>query len=856
LARFDALAGGGEAETPRDPFANAASRTDSTLFRCFNARDWAGVLACVAPELVFDERRRMVRNTCGREVWLAQFRFLFDVPASRFTTQLFATRGELLSLNLHCFEGEVADGGGPLAMDDHFALHEVDGEGRIVAIVLFDLEDREAATAELDRRYDAGEGAARAMHGVFVRTFSGAVASRDWEPVLALCAPAFVEYDHRALAVLGTTRSAEAWVQNFRTLVDLAPDTVYRVDHFRSGARGFCSVGTWHGSREGGGYEIPLFAVIELDEQDRMARADIYDLDQLDQAHARFEELNPSVPPLGNGRIEEGSSPWRFANAATATVDPVIACMIAHDWQGFEQLFAEDFRMSDRRRVVQLELDRDGYVAFTREVADGRTIRADSQVVATRGDRLALTRPAFEFADADVGPSEIAFLILTEVNDRGRIVAYVRFDLEDLDAAYAELEARWAAGEAAAHPVASKWLADYLRYFAACDWNAMTALFASELVGENHRLVGWGSLRGAAAVVSTLQAQIQLAPDTQERVDHVRTCAHAVLFEYAWHGTREGGAFENVWIVLVALDALGRARRVDVWEAEQLELARARFDELRPDPLRIPPNAATRANDRQLALAAAGEWEAVQALHPPGFVFDDRRRGLRTGADGDSYLASLRWALPGTQVTRTVLATAGDRLALQRNRFTRTKEILLFEIETLALTEIDGDGRIVAIVLFDPDDRAAASAELFERYARNGADEMPAAWFEFVRAWNDHDLGRLRTLLPSDYFFHDHRRTGIGRVEGEGYIASLAALYALSPDVRLEPLYWVAGAAHGRVGVMRWVGTNAEGGEFEAVFAGLSLYQGEVPVGAELFEIADLDAALARLEELCAGRTT
>ena len=59
----------------------------------------------------------------------------------------------------------------------------------------------------------------------------------------------------------------------------------------------------------------------------------------------------------------------------------------------------------------------------------------------------------------------------------------------------------------------------------------------------------------------------------------MRTCDGAVLFEYAWHGTREGGAFENVWLVLVALDGNGRACRAEVWEPEQLDQARARFDE-------------------------------------------------------------------------------------------------------------------------------------------------------------------------------------------------------------------------------------------------------------------------------------
>jgi hypothetical protein len=77
-----------------------------------------------------------------------------------------------------------------------------------------------------------------------------------------------------------------------------------------------------------------------------------------------------------------------------------------------------------------------------------------------------------------------------------------------------------------------------------------------------------------------MRAQVELAPDTQERVDHVRTCERGVFFEYAWHGSYEGGDFENVWIVVIELDALGRSRRADVYEAEQLDPAWTRFEEL------------------------------------------------------------------------------------------------------------------------------------------------------------------------------------------------------------------------------------------------------------------------------------
>jgi len=575
LARFDALAGRGEGEPESDPFANAAARADRRLFDCFNAGDWAGVLALAAPELVFDERRRMLRNTCDREVWLAQFRFLFDVPESRFTTTLLATRGERLSLNLHCFEGEVADGGGPLAMDDHLALHEVDRDGRIVAIVLFDEGDEEAAHAELDARFEAGEDKTHAASITVMREFARAIASRDWDPMLALCSPTLVEHDHRPLAVLGTTRGAEAWVQNFRVLADLAPDSRYRVEHFRATSRGFCSVGTWVGTREGGLYEIPLVAVIELDAQNRIARADIFDADQLDRARARFDALVGSemAPP---------STP--FANAASRLIERGVGRLwAARDWDGIQAEISPAMRMDDRRRMVRLGIGYEDFLAQFRMLFDQPGSRWRPTLVATRGERLSLHRMIFE-AEVAGGGGPLAFdehLSLTEVDADGRWIGSATFDLEDADAARAELDARFAAGEGALHPRASAWLAAYLAGLAARDWDAVTALFAPELTAHNLRLVGWGTLRDPAALVSTMQAQIELAPDTQERVDHVRTCEGGVLWESAWHGTREGGPFENLWIVAVELDALGRARRVDVWEAEQLDRALARFEETR-----------------------------------------------------------------------------------------------------------------------------------------------------------------------------------------------------------------------------------------------------------------------------------
>jgi len=58
-------------------------------------------------------------------------------------------------------------------------------------------------------------------------------------------------------------------------------------------------------------------------------------------------------------------------------------------------------------------------------------------------------------------------------------------------------------------------------------------------------------------------------------------------------------------------------------------------------------------------------------------------------------------------------------------------------------------------------------------------------------------------------------------------------------------------AKHGWLSVGGTVGTLTDGGEFESLFARLMLFQGDRFVGAEMFELEDLDVARARFEELC-----
>ncbi len=839
-ARFDEIVARTLPPAPR--FANAATRAEAELVATFQSRDHERFAELLPSGFRYSDRRRMAQLELDRDQYFEFAQALREMGAGRLTKEVLATRGERLAL--HRLRFDVADADvGPSEVEVLDVL-ETDERGAPAARVRFDADDLDAAYAELDVRYEAGEAAAQARASAWVPAFTRAISGRDWNAVIELCAPSLDAHDHR-LVGWGTLKGPAAWVGTQRTLVELAPDARFRLDHQRTCERGVLIEGVWLGTRDGGAFEIAVVGVIELDEGGRNRRFDLYDLGQLAQARARFEELTTVAPSLA-----------RFANAASRAWDELVAAFRARDWQRYKELMSDGFRFSDRKKgLARLELDRDQRLEYVRPLGDMSSVRSEHELLATRGERLALGRLRLEVAEGDVGPSEIVSLFLTETNRGGEIVAYVRFDADDLDAAHAELDARYDAGEAAVHGRVSALMRARSRAWACRDWEAIAAQLGPALVCHDHRLLGWGTLRGAAAWVQTQQSLVELAPDVRTRVDHVRISERGSLTEQMGVGSRDGGAFELAYLRVNELDELGKIQRIDLYDPGQLEQARARFDEIGaravPDPLRIPPNASTWANDRWWALAQAEDWDAVREL-TAGMVFEDRRRLIRIAGGSELLLADTRhlWD-SGWRPTRTLLATAGDRLSLERMLWTLREDGQVSEIEVLKVSEIDADGRIVAYTIFDADDLRAASAELFERWVRLGADAILPASIEFFRTWNDHDLGRMRALLPDDYVFHDHRRTGIGRVEGaDAYVASLAALYELGPDVRLHMLYQVAQAQYGFVSVAHSFGTNAEGGAFEAVFVALSLSRGGRQVGAELFELDDLDAALARFEEL------
>jgi hypothetical protein len=192
-------------------------------------------------------------------------------------------------------------------------------------------------------------------------------------------------------------------------------------------------------SRTGGGaFERQFLSLMVFGPDGLIARMEHFDSDQHDRALARFDALTGAAMPA-----------VLIANAATRATARLREGWAAGDWDRVAEAFGPKFRLIDRRSYAHLELDRDRNLESMRMRFEMTSSRVRAEVLATRGERCALERTRFELADGDVGPSESESLSVVEVDARGALETTVTFNADQLDAAYAELDDRYAAGEAA-----------------------------------------------------------------------------------------------------------------------------------------------------------------------------------------------------------------------------------------------------------------------------------------------------------------------------------------------------------------------------------------------------------------------
>ncbi|HXZ14452.1 MAG TPA: hypothetical protein VEH77_00490, partial [Roseiarcus sp.] len=564
-------------------------------------------------------------------------------------------------------------------------------------------------------------------------------------------------------------------------------------------------------------------------EGDRIDRCEIFDETDLDAALARFDELQPPKP--------------RLENAATRVNDRFQRQYAARNWEAIADMLDDDFVQDDRRRVVGAGVrhGRDPQIADLRAIADVWVTNITPTVLATRGERLFLMRAGYSGGNDGSEVSRTETFVVVEINADGRIVVSISFDLDDLDVAFAELDARYLAGEAAAH---------------SHTWSVITAVYTAfnrhELTGADWVVIDHrrGTPFASSNMTESIRAIWDLTPDLNIQIEAVhRLSGFGAVITQVMKGTSRDG-FDAEWreidVLTVERDLISRC---EMFDETDLDVALARFEELHPQARRLE-NAASQAYGRIPGYVEARDWDALTELSAENISVDDRRRvvnaGIRNGRDAAIEDLQAATEVGFTLKMVSVIATRGARLALVRVRGTGLDPEAI-ATDAPQIIEIDSDGRIAAIVVFDPEHIEAAFAELDARYLAGEAAAHAGTWSVIMQAYaaaNRHEIAAASPNLVNI----DHRL--LAMIESGDMIAYLRNTFDDVTDINTYPeavhRLTDIGAVFTHVGT----GTSKQGFQAEWRMISLIVVEDNLASRCETFDETDVDAALARFEEL------
>ncbi|MFZ0834440.1 MAG: hypothetical protein WAM92_15440, partial [Mycobacterium sp.] len=364
-------------------------------------------------------------------------------------------------------------------------------------------------------------------------------------------------------------------------------------------------------SREGFEAEWRTVDIMTV-EGELISRVELFDEAELDAALARFDELHPQTQPLENAASRVTAQYW--ANFA------------ARDWEAIAEMLTDSFSGDDRRRMVGAGVrhGRDAEVADLRAIADLGLTTVASTIIATRGQGLILGRASFSGSGDRPETAVTEILGVIELDADEQITATVVFDPDDIDAAFAQLDARYLAGEAAAH---------------ARTWSAIAGTYASirrhEFPAMTPDCANIDHRRATAFAPGELTAYIRAGWDIGQTIRPYVEVVHRLsdvgaVVSYTAHGTSKDG-FDAAWREIAVTTVEGdRVNRCELFDEADLDAALARFEELHPRTPRLE-NAATRVYERLRASFTSRDWTAMAEILADETSLDDRRRIVNGG---------------------------------------------------------------------------------------------------------------------------------------------------------------------------------------------------------------------------------
>ncbi|HTI78683.1 MAG TPA: AAA family ATPase, partial [Mycobacterium sp.] len=408
---------------------NRASETVDAVWRTYQARNIGGAVTdFFSDRFVYDDRRRLSGDPIDgvAEMRVAAERARAQYPNTEWRT--LAVRGDQLELLWLRMWDDAGNESTTLN------VYELDSHSKVEYWGRFDEDDFEGAYRELERRYCAGDGAAFA-EGVTASTeVMSAINRRDFDRLFGELLTKDMRVENRTLSGF-PDRSAndlragfgdlDAMVASSRTWMSatswLSPDWgVTRVDREADG-------------REGEKYTWTRLIVVEVS-SGRLGSMCEFELDDEDAAFTYAEE-----------RGRASVSRLAVTNRASEVNEVAWRAMRDRDVDALMAVYADRFVFDDRRRLSGDPVEgHDAMRAAVARVLDQYT-EFGFRVLAVRGEHLELSESRW----SDNAGNQTAYLHVREIGDDGRVIYDGRFDEDDFEGAYRELEKRYYAGEGA-----------------------------------------------------------------------------------------------------------------------------------------------------------------------------------------------------------------------------------------------------------------------------------------------------------------------------------------------------------------------------------------------------------------------
>ena len=748
---------------------NRASETSDSAYRALRARDVESMVDTFSHRCFFEDRRRLSGNPIEGLAGLRTNIQRLVRQYFGFEWRTLAVRGERLVLVSSHISSEAG------FATSHLLVCEVDDDGLITYLCTFDEEDFEGAYRELERRYFAGEGAAFAEAGAAATQSIIALNRGDFDRAFGELSSPEMRFENRsrvpfparsASEMRASSRELSAMVASWRTwgssVFWLSPTWgVARLDREAAGADGERFAWTW----------LQAFEV----HNGRIASLCFFDLEDEEAAFAYAEE-----------RMRTSISRLAVSNRASAKWDTALRALRSGDPDGMVAGFSDSFVYDDQRRLKGNSIHGIAEYRASAALAIEQYDRFEWRTVAVRGERLALIWSRMSNDDG----FESIHLHVQEVDDDGRMLYESRFDEDNFEGAYCELDRRYYAGEGAAFAEGGPTLTNYItalnrgeleRAFVesaapgAQIESRSRSVFGDRSVGELHESVE--QLSGLVASQRTWHSVVHWLSPNWVVIRGEREAVGNDGERYAW---------TQVYVIEIRNS---QAASLCEFEIEDEEVALAYAEErMRAAPRRLTvANRASQAADAAYNALRARDVEGMVANFSDRCLFEDRRRLSGNPIEG---LAGLRANIQRlvTQYVRfesRTLAVRGERLVLVSSHVSSEAG---FETSHLFVCEVGADGLFTYQCTYDEEDFEGAYRELERHYfAGEGTvyAEAGARTTDFVLAMGQGDPEELSTALSTPGLRVENRsRSAFGDRSAAEFLSSFEQLNAMVASVR------------------------------------------------------------------------